>query len=161
MAILARHSLVLCLFSILFVPNTSPAARIPGPHGGRILKSGPVIVEFTVDKDEHPHIFRLNAKGETAALEKMRISVKALTPGKKITIRLSRTTEGLGKETDEIEHLAGSAPMPPPDEYPVEITVSLGKLVKKLRFQFIEGFCAECGLPSFSCSCPETRKDPE
>ena len=149
-----RFPLALTLFSIVFVSNISEAARIPGPHKGKIFRTGKTAIEFTVDKDSHPHIFRLDEKNATMALGAMRVSMKALTPKKTITIRLSRTQEGLGKETDELDHLAGASPMPPPDEYPVEITVTLGKQVKKYKLIFIEGFCAECAMPAFSCTCP-------
>ena len=155
MAKRGRFSLVLWIFSIVFVSNSLSAAQKPGPHGGKVFRSGKVAVEFTVDQSEHPHLFRLDAKGVTVALEKMNVSVKALTKKKNITIKLSRTTEGLGMDQGEVEHLAGSVPMPEPDEYPVEITVKLGKEAKKFRFKFIAGFCAECGLPAFSCTCPE------
>lgn len=151
----ARYLAVFCLISILFVPNTLSAARILGPHGGRIFKSGKTIIEFNVDKTLHPHIFRLNAKNKTIAMDSMRITMRALLPRKAITIDLSRTTEGLGIESNEIEHMAGTAPMPGSEEYPVEITAKLGKLSKKFRFQYIDGFCAECGLPAFNCTCPK------
>ena len=157
----AQIPLTLWIVSMFIVSNSSPAAQLPGPHGGKVLKSGKVTIEFTIDNDEHPHIFRLDKKREAVALDGMKITLKALIQKKSVAISLTRTTEGLGTDTGEVEHLAGSSPMPGPDEYPVEITVRLGKSVKKIRFQFMEGFCAECGLPSFSCTCPETKEDPE
>ena len=159
MSITARIPLALGIISILFVSHTCLAAQIPGPHGGRILKSGKISVEFTVDKDEHPHIFRLNEKGEAIGLGTMSISLKALIPKKTISISLSRTTEGLGTDNNEKDHMAGASPMPGLEEYPVEVSVKLGKTAVKLRFQFIDGICAECGLPAFSCTCPESKED--
>jgi len=154
-----RIPIALSLVSILFVSNSCPAAQKPGPHGGKVLKAGKAVIEFTVDKDEHPHIFRLNDKGETIAMDGMKVALKALTPKKAMNISLSRTTEGLGAEADEVEHLAGGIPMPEPDEYPAEISIKLGKLSKKFRFQYMAGFCAECGLPAFSCTCTVAKGD--
>jgi len=149
-----RIPLALWIISILFVSTSLYAAQKPGPHGGKVFKSGKIAVEFTVDKDEHAHLFRLNEKNIPVAMGSMRISLKALTPKKALSISLSRTVEGMGKESDEIEHLAGSKPMPGPEEYPAEISVKLGTKSKVFRFQFIEGFCAECGKPAFACICP-------
>jgi len=143
---------------IIFVSNIAHTAIIPGPHGGRTFRDGKLAIEFTVDKDEHPHVFRLDAKYAVIPLEKMDVKLVVLIPKKAATIRLTRTIEGIGKEADEKEHLAGSTPMPPPEEYPVELTVKLGKQAKKFKFKFIVGFCAECSLPAFSCTCPKEKE---